>query len=549
MSTSQDDNESAPSLPTASTTTSAKDSNSDHHNSEEDNDDEFADIAPFLPKIEIKKGSDGLPIAPASMASEGGLAKRLPPSRVAGIITRRLDIFVKSFRQQVSGKSPDEVKVDKQEAKKIAEMIAYRNALATKEERREAAEKTAAATKRYKKAQEEFAKLKGDTHQEKMGRWVRKGQKEFQKKSPFAEAYTKRYQEITQMCLDYGPPAYSTSVLKDSTPLLRHFIENYLDGVDGFTRDLQGGGCLRYMNEELCAEFRKLVDEVSDPVRNRGKPWTKIRRTVLLVATYLASADPRRYSHLMSPAKRQLYNFAAHIDDNFNATRAIIRTHTEAICAELLGMENEMRASGDYAKLEALVLPEPARASVSSDTNTANSESSATSEIEQETTVTTSAAPVRSEGALRQDRADMLGAHPEFVKLEKTWRRKPIGYPSHTKEQERLHMIYLWTDPPELLECVDNDMSEMIRGYLKQMDGVHKAFLRNPLATRAQVEAARILESCPVQPYILWLLRIARQVAPHFAKRMYKCFSDSEFDYSEAGVKGFLRCDEKVKEK
>eukprot|EP00750_Incisomonas_marina_P009414 INCI15994.2.p1 GENE.INCI15994.2~~INCI15994.2.p1 ORF type:complete len:385 (+),score=90.23 INCI15994.2:153-1307(+) len=256
--------------------------------------------------------------------------------------------------------------------------------------------------------------------------------------------------------------------------------------------------------------------------RNRGKKWGAVRTSVLLVATYLASASPAEHVKQLKlkSKQREKFNFRAHENDNFDPTRAIIRESTEAITAELQSLEQAMRDSGDYAKLEALCLPESLE-----ETDNA------------------------SEDGLRQDNPNMLGSHPEFLQLEKVFRQLPHQYPGHTKEQARNFMLYVWTEPPELQQIMDDDHRHMIREYLKMMENAAKAYEMGIFETQV-VQAARIRESSHVQPFLLWLLRMSRRVAGPFAQKMRECFHDSErFEYAEAPVKGFLRCVEKVKEK
>ena len=47
-----------------------------------------------------------------------------------------------------------------------------------------------------------------------------------------------------------------------------------------------------------------------------------------------------------------------------------------------------------------------------------------------------------------------------------------------------------------------------------------------------------------VQPYVLWLMKVARQIAPAFHGTLRGLFGDR---YSAGPIKGFLRCAEKVR--
>ena len=142
-----------------------------------------------------------------------------------------------------------------------------------------------------------------------------------------------------------------------------------------------------------------------------------------------------------------------------------------------------------------------------------------------------------------------LGLHPEFLKFEQSFRRMPGRYPGHSKELAKNNALYLWAEPTDLLDIFDEDMRQMVQGYLIMNKNIEQNSYVNTCYDEDEVRKARISESCFAQPYILWLLGIARLVAPHFADRLTSCFSGEGFEYSPAPVKGFIRCEEKVREK
>jgi len=499
-------------------------------------DDPEADLKYLLPEVVIEIGEDGDPIAPESCKpyeatfKTPGVTAAYAAVATKSVITVYAD-QIRSFLD--SGLSPDSEQV-KEAAQTLAELKAFIAAYLGNDQDGEIAHVQQVLEHAKQQAAEAEAKLAAmeGTEEEKQTRLQRERMKKYGARNPFKEGLSSRFKHLVDLCLEYCPPKFETDVCAElgeasssPQPLLRHFILNYIDGKEAFCEDLQSETVLGTLSEDLCDQFRKLVQEVSDPVRFEGKPFCEVRRAVLLVATFLASASQTAYMSKWSSEKRAAFD-ASKNDDNFHATQAVVRTVTESITARLNSLEAAMRESGDYAKLEALVKP------ATKLPNATESEDASSG----------------SHDLLRQDLPNMLGQHPEFLQLEEAFRKQPIGYPGHSPDMRRNHMIYLWTEPPQLLECLDDDMQFMIRGYLEMMTSVANAFKYSTVAL-ADVKAARILESCSVQPYTLWLLKMARRVAPPFAVAMKQHFADDCFEYQEAPVKGFLRCSEKVKEK
>ena len=69
-----------------------------------------------------------------------------------------------------------------------------------------------------------------------------------------------------------------------------------------------------------------------------------------------------------------------------------------------------------------------------------------------------------------------------------------------------------------------------VGSYIKMMENVAKAFEAG-VVDMDLVRQARIRESSHVQPYLLWLLKVARRVTGHFAEKLITHFgSDPRFE-------------------
>ena len=258
-------------------------------------------------------------------------------------------------------------------------------------------------------------------------------------------------------------------------PFFRHFIDNYVDGVAGFASDLQGGTAQYAVSKQDCRIFRALVQELCDPANHTGRNhWNSVRSATFLVAAAMASAPPSAWASSMPTEQARHLDFVAHDADNFNAMRAIVRSAMDTITGQLSDMESSMRASGEFERLAALRVEDERAERISECYADRNEVVGTVGDIPPPL-------PAASTGPLRQDNIDMLGRHPEYLRFKSAFCRMPCRYPGHPPEMERRCMLYLWTDPPELIvEALDDDMNMMIKGMLVQQAEVEKNYRMNP---------------------------------------------------------------------
>jgi len=477
----------------------------------------------YLPHIELDFDDEGNPIAPPSCQV---YTQCLLPGSDKGAFVATMNPTIENYKNAVrnivkaSKKYPPilESESTKTTFRMCAEMIEFFGSLAPRDSVKAALE-ALEATKVYNQELLDLHNSLEGSAAEKSVKLSRACTQSVRNRDPYQNMLAQRYNDLVECCLQYGPPEFDTKVFassasdgEGSVPILRHFVASYPGGVEGLAQDLQSGGYSAMVTREMCTKCRELVTEVCS-IANYD--WGPTRLAVLLVGTLIASSPPATYATEMAVSESQSYDFAAHANDNFVATKLVVRNALERITAGLVELEASMQESGDLARLAALVAPK-------------------------RTKPETDVAP-----RLRQDNVDMLGRHPQFLRLKYAFERLPSGYPGHSKEMLRQHALYLWTEPPTLVEEFDPDIQHMIRGLLDLQGTVAEMYERNAFMAN-QARTCRVAESCVAQPYVLWLLQVARRVAPHFHARMTELFGNQ---YQSAPIKGFLRCSEKVREK
>ena len=213
--------------------------------------------------------------------------------------------------------------------------------------------------------------------------------------------------------------------------------------------------------------------------------WSEAKTSTLLLCSHLASYHPTQ-------AKSKI----------FLAVQNLVNGHMERITSELSTLEDAMRASGEFAILEAL-----------SAANTASG---------------------GNNNRLRQDDPTVLGNDPLFAKFRDTFTIKPVlvyNYPYYRGVSQAC-IDALPEDMRDLCEYISGACHQALQyGHPKDAEGTI---------------------SLNFQPYILFLILVAREMSEAFHRKVKEVVGDVRYgtgDPSKANIKGFTRMREKQEEK
>lgn len=472
---------------------------------------EFAGIL-LPPPSKIERDEAGNLVLPESMAGYEGL---VTGGRDPGFIAASLKPTLDAYKGSLEGMSslPRDNPMLMKVAQLVVDFQAVIDAVATKEEQIQHKD-TASTLQEYSKdIMLEIKNCEGDNIEEQTHRHARKTFQKMMEKNPLAGRLEENFKRIASLCMEYRPPNYKTSVFHEdgTTPYMVYFINNYLDGLEGFAVDLASSIVQGYNTSEDCEAFRLILKEVSSPDIAGDTTWDEVKRAVFFICSTIGSTSIKYHfgeEKYMSTMKYE--DLEAHDADNFNSVKTIASENMKAITAQLQDIEAAMRDSGDLKTL-------------------ANLEFSSNS----------------SGVSIRQDTDDMLGKHPVFLQYSDYLKRLPCAYPGNP-EGERTNHLYLTGDEIGrrfMNEVLDEDLRDKIVSDL----ALQKEAFSNKgfVIYQKQYEEIRIFERTTVQPYLFWLIHISRRVAPVFHDRMRDIFGRK---YSGAPVKRLARASAKIKE-
>lgn len=461
--------------------------------------------------VKILYDESGLPIAPESCSAYGDMLKHVDRKMVASTVKMALEAHESALTSVRQGYEDCDVNCD--EIEEIKELKA------TVEDLRSYYEALVPTEASKRKVDDELARF--TSLQQSPEATAEAYQAETTSKldaihgsDPLDDTLRERYERIARQCRSYD----ETSVLCESgAPVLKHVIESYPRGVEGFAEDLRRGTWTTHFDPALRPSFLQLVDEVcSSPA------WDDARTSVLLVATRFASLSVRYYWHKVPNEAYGAHNERAseylerHDADNFVQVQALVKQRVETLTETLTRAEAEMRASGDFARLA---------------------------------TLGTSAPPPRTPTPtpLRQDAAPYLGSRRDYVERAGLFALEPTAYPGQgTAQAADTHAPKLYLCPEELLSLFDDDIARVARGYLAMSRQVYDTSFASLPLYRAAADDMRFTERlADTQPYALYLITTARKVVASFDDRLASLFGA---DYESAPIKGMLRCNEKVRE-
>jgi hypothetical protein len=472
---------------------------------------EFAGI-PLPPAPKIDRDEAGNLVLPESLAGYEGLVNA---GMDAGYIAASLKPMLDAYKNSLQGMSslPHNNSILMDTAQKVVDFQAVIDAVSTQEERDEHKD-TASTLKDYsQEIMKEIRNCEGDTMEEQIHRHTRKTYQKVMDGNPLAGRLEKNYIRIASLCMEYRPPKYQTSILHEDgvTPYLVYFINNYLDGLEGFAEDLASSIVQGHNTSKDCEAFRDILEEVSSPGFSGDTTWDEVKTAVFLVCATLGATSIRHHfqeEKYMNTMKFE--DLDSHDADNFNFVKAIVTKKMKAITAQLKSIESDMRESGDLKKLAGLKF-------VSEGTG----------------------------ASIRQDTNDTLGKHPSFLQYSDFLKRLPCAYPGNPKGERTQH-LYLTGDEighQFMTEVLDEDLRDKL---VSDLELFKKAFSNKGLVIyQKQYDEIRIFERTTTQPFLFWLIHISRRVAPVFHDRMKDLLGAK---YSGAPLKRIARASAKIKE-
>ena len=173
--------------------------------------------------------------------------------------------------------------------------------------------------------------------------------------------------------------------------------------------------------------------------------------------------------------------------------------HMNAITASLKQLEDKMQANGEYQKLSSI------------------------QEFEK--------------GVLRQDRQDVLGDHPEYMAHQSFFQTLPLTSEAYGYEMD---VVSTFLDPDMIQQL---EIAQQVYDAAMSQNTVCALYSE----MRGQTEA-----TMQCQPYVYWLLHIARQVNCEFHQAIFDLLpqeyhGNAAENFKHNKIKGLLRCVEKTK--
>eukprot|EP01062_Namystynia_karyoxenos_P005910 TRINITY_DN1204_c0_g1_i2.p1 TRINITY_DN1204_c0_g1~~TRINITY_DN1204_c0_g1_i2.p1 ORF type:complete len:603 (+),score=190.83 TRINITY_DN1204_c0_g1_i2:80-1810(+) len=337
----------------------------------------------------------------------------------------------------------------------------------------------------------------GEDDAERAANYQKAQQKEWVEAQPFHKEELECMRNICQRCTEYGPPAVQTEL---ACKLQDWFRDQ--GGVDQAAEMMQSNSWYKWADDREL--FLGLINEVCDTT----EPWNDAKSAVLLVATNCAA-----FSAEMQ--KKDVLGGRSWVSDtgNLEEVKSIVGAHISCITAQLGVVEDELKAAGDFDVLRAL-----------------GGEDS----------------PRSPGGPIRQDRDDVLGQHPDYLRLKDMFTKQPHVMQSDVAGEGNIIVSDGWyTITDEVVASFDeafHSVCETFRELARKTARVtHEAGTLNLDFDLSQCVC--------LQPYLLWLLTIARKINRPFQRRVHELLGEYyEGDPERAKIKAFRRCTEKQRE-
>ena len=265
--------------------------------------------------------------------------------------------------------------------------------------------------------------------------------------------------------------------------------------------------CLNII-DELCDPMPLKTSEVASAPHNKTLTWSPIKRSVICVVCIIASWSEITY-YVKENEIKKLQGEFVHPDEyftckegvqrNFIDTKERMTLHMNAITASLKRLEEKMQANGDYQKLSSI------------------------EEFEK--------------GVLRQDRKDVLGQHPEYRENQSFFQTLPLTSETYGYDMD---IVTNLLDPDMIQQLV---MAQQV--YIASMAQNKVCALYSEM-TGGQTEP-----TMQCQPYVYWLLHIARQVNCDFHQAIFdllpnEYYGNATENFIHNKIKGLARCIEKT---
>lgn len=323
----------------------------------------------------------------------------------------------------------------------------------------------------------------------------------------YFEEQKRTISKFVMSILQYTPEFYPETKLGKQ---LAEIIQSYPNDI--VVDLMRGAAVIRLASITDRSLWLGLIDEVCDVTHIH---WTTSKRNVLVLASNCAAV----WSNLTLGYSKSKVGERMILSDgslsgleeesvNFNHVKSVLLDHMKRLTMRLESIEAYLRRSGEMKLLQGLMLPYDGR-----------------------------------DVLLRQDRDDILGQHPQYLQFNDLFTR-PCFDPNSF-----LHHFYPMTE--EFICTLSTELQDWTRAmmHLQQVVDDNTA-LRQQFHSK-KVDKPPTRDRLFGQPYLVWLLHVAKIVNPSFHAKVRSLLPEwytGKGDPTKNKIKGILRCIEKVKE-